>query len=58
LISDGVVLLRDWAPEDAGWFATTAAGDELIQRYTTLPPTLTERDVRAAWVEAEYRKPA
>jgi len=36
LISDGVVLLRDWAPEDAGWFATTAAGDELIQRYTTL----------------------
>lgn len=58
MISDGVVLLRDWAPEDAGWFATTAAGDELIQRYTTLPPTLTERDVRAALVQREGRADA
>jgi [ribosomal protein S5]-alanine N-acetyltransferase len=54
-LTDGVVLLRDWSVEDAGWFATTAAGDELIQRYTTLPPTLTESEVRAALARREGR---
>ncbi|HKE52395.1 MAG TPA: GNAT family N-acetyltransferase, partial [Actinomycetes bacterium] len=45
--SDGGVGLRAWTVDDADWYAT-AAGDPVIQRYTSESPTLTAAEVRAA----------
>jgi RimJ/RimL family protein N-acetyltransferase len=47
-LSDGVVRLREWDLSDAEWYATTAAHDELIQRFTSESPTVTSDDVRTA----------
>ncbi len=50
-LSDGVVLLRAWRVDDAEWYASVAANDELIQRFTTESPTVTAKEVRSAIVE-------
>ena len=47
-VDDGVVVLRRWSLDDADWYAATAAGDDLIQRYTSESPTLTAEQVREA----------
>ncbi|MHA6763079.1 GNAT family N-acetyltransferase [Streptacidiphilus sp. PAMC 29251] len=47
VLDDGVVRLRGWAEEDAGWYAESVR-DPLIQRFTTDPPTLDAAQVRAA----------
>jgi ribosomal-protein-alanine N-acetyltransferase len=46
-LTDGAVVLRQWRPTDADWYAD-AAHDPEIQRYTTERPTLTAAQVRAA----------
>ena len=46
-LDDGVVRLRAWEDEDAGWYAASVR-DPLIQRFTTDPPTLDAAQVRAA----------
>jgi len=48
-LTDGAVLLRQWRPTDADWYAD-AAQDPEIQRYTTESPMLTAAEVRAAIV--------
>jgi RimJ/RimL family protein N-acetyltransferase len=50
-LSDGVVLLRPWRVDDAEWYASVAANDEPIQRFTTESPTVTAEAVRTAIVE-------
>jgi len=50
-IADDVVELRPWSVADADWYAGTAAHDELIQRFTTEPSTLTAEAVRVAIVK-------
>jgi RimJ/RimL family protein N-acetyltransferase len=47
-LCDGVVRLREWGDADAEWYAATAAGDELIQRFTSESATVTAEQVRAA----------
>jgi len=47
-ISDEVVGLRRWNPDDADWYAATVVDDELIQRFTAELPTVTAQDVRSA----------
>jgi ribosomal-protein-alanine N-acetyltransferase len=47
-ISDEAVALRSWSPDDADWYAATVVDDELIQRFTAEPPTVTPEDVRSA----------
>jgi RimJ/RimL family protein N-acetyltransferase len=46
-LSDGVVTLREWRPEDAGWYAEQSR-DADIQRFTTDPADLDPRTVRIA----------
>ncbi|MFI9384160.1 GNAT family N-acetyltransferase [Kutzneria sp. NPDC052558] len=46
-LDDGVVRLREWADEDAGWYAESVR-DPLIQRFTTDSPSLDAAQVRAA----------
>ena len=46
-LGDGVVQLREWADDDAAWYADSVR-DPLIQRFTTDSPTLTAEDVLAA----------
>ena len=46
-LDDAVVRLRDWADEDAGWYADSVR-DQLIQRFTTESPTLEAAQVLAA----------
>lgn len=46
-LTDGVVTLRRWVPDDAGWYAAQV-GDPEIQRFTTEPPELDEPTTRAA----------
>jgi RimJ/RimL family protein N-acetyltransferase len=46
-LSDGVVTLRAWRLEDAGWYAEQSRDPE-IQRFTTDPPDLDADTVRAA----------
>lgn len=46
-LDDGVVRLREWHDEDAGWYAASVR-DPLIQRFTTDPPTLDAARVRTA----------
>jgi [ribosomal protein S5]-alanine N-acetyltransferase len=48
-LTDGAVVLRQWRPTDADWYAD-AVRDPQIQRYTTESPTLTAAEVRAAIV--------
>jgi [ribosomal protein S5]-alanine N-acetyltransferase len=48
-LSDGVVRLREWADDDAAWYAGSVR-DPLIQRFTTDSPTLTAGEVLAAIV--------
>jgi RimJ/RimL family protein N-acetyltransferase len=48
-LDDGVVRLRAWADEDAGWYADTVR-DPLIQRFTTDSPTLDAAQVLTAIV--------
>ena len=50
-LSDGFVLLRAWRVDDAEWYASIAANDVLIQRFTTESPTVTAEAVRTAIVE-------
>ncbi len=50
-LSDGVVLLRAWRVDDAEWYASTVANDDLIQRFTSESPTVTHEEVRTAIVE-------
>lgn len=50
-LSDGVVTLRVWRPEDSGWYAEQS-GDQDIQRFTTEPPDLDAPTVRAAIEQA------
>jgi len=54
-VGDGIVVLREWDVEDAEWYASTAARDELIQRFTTESPTVTAEQVRAAIVALRAR---
>jgi hypothetical protein len=46
-LSDGLVVLRDWNADDAGWYAA-AVRDPEIQRFTSEPGALTARQVRTA----------
>jgi [ribosomal protein S5]-alanine N-acetyltransferase len=46
-LDDGVVRLREWADDDAGWYAESVR-DPLIQRFTTDSPTLDAAQVLAA----------
>jgi [ribosomal protein S5]-alanine N-acetyltransferase len=46
-LTDGVVALRPWRPEEAGWYVEQALDPE-IQRFTNEPATLTEAEARAA----------
>ncbi|MEV4399861.1 GNAT family N-acetyltransferase [Nonomuraea sp. NPDC049607] len=48
-LDDGVVRLRAWTDEDAGWYAESVR-DPLIQRFTTDSPTLDAAQVLAAIV--------
>ena len=48
-LGDGVVRLREWADDDAAWYAGSVR-DPLIQRFTTDSPTLTAGEVLAAIV--------
>jgi hypothetical protein len=48
-LDDGVVRLREWADEDASWYAESVR-DALIQRFTTDSPTLDMAQVLAALV--------
>ena len=48
-LDDGVVRLREWADDDAAWYADSVR-DPLIQQFTTDSPTLTAREVLAAIV--------
>jgi ribosomal-protein-alanine N-acetyltransferase len=48
-LTDGAVVLRQWRPTDADWYAD-AAHDPEVQRYTTESPTLTTAEVRAVIV--------
>lgn len=48
-LGDGVVRLREWADDDAAWYAGSVQ-DPLIQRFTTDSPTLTAGEVLAAIV--------
>ena len=48
-LDDGVVRLRDWADEDSAWYAGSVR-DPLIQRFTTVSPTLDAGQVLAAIV--------
>lgn len=50
-LSDGLVLLRGWTVDDADWYASTVANDDLIQRFTSESPTVTPEEVRTAIVE-------
>lgn len=45
----GMVRLREWADEDAAWYADSVR-DPLIQRFTTDSPALTAEEVLAAIV--------
>jgi [ribosomal protein S5]-alanine N-acetyltransferase len=49
-LDDGVVRLREWADDDAAWYAESAR-DPLIQRFTTDSPTLDAAQVLAAIVK-------
>jgi [ribosomal protein S5]-alanine N-acetyltransferase len=46
-LGDEVVQLREWADDDAAWYADSVR-DPLIQQFTTESPTLTAEDVLAA----------
>jgi [ribosomal protein S5]-alanine N-acetyltransferase len=46
-LGDEAVRLRDWADEDAAWYADTVR-DPLIQRFATDSPALTAEDVVTA----------
>jgi [ribosomal protein S5]-alanine N-acetyltransferase len=46
-LSDGIVRLRQWHPDDAEWYAGHSRDPE-IQRWTTEPPDLTAAAVRVA----------
>ena len=48
-LDDGVVRLREWADDDAGWYAESVR-DPLIQQFTTDSPTLDAAQVLAAIV--------
>jgi len=48
VLTDGMVRLRGWEPADAEWYATTVAGDELIQRFTSESPATTTDQVERA----------
>jgi ribosomal-protein-alanine N-acetyltransferase len=47
--ADGVVELREWADDDAAWYAGSVR-DPLIQQFTTDSPALTAEEVLAAIV--------
>jgi hypothetical protein len=46
-LDDGVVRLRDWADDDAAWYAESVR-DPLIQRFTTESSALDAGKVLAA----------
>jgi RimJ/RimL family protein N-acetyltransferase len=46
-LDDGVVRLREWADDDAAWYAGSVR-DPLIQRFTTESPALDAEQVLAA----------
>ena len=46
-LDDGVARLRQWADDDAAWYAESVR-DPLIQRFTTESPTLQAEQVRVA----------
>lgn len=48
-LDDGVVRLREWADDDAVWYAESVR-DPLIQRFTTESPTLDPKQVLTAIV--------
>ncbi|XVV16681.1 GNAT family N-acetyltransferase [Actinoplanes sp. CA-131856] len=50
---DGVVALRPWSVDDAEWYAA-AAGDELIQRFTSEPAAVSVEALHKA-IEAGPR---
>jgi RimJ/RimL family protein N-acetyltransferase len=47
LLTDGVIRLRAWALDDAGWYAATVRDPE-IQQFTMELPDVTEESVRAS----------
>jgi quercetin dioxygenase-like cupin family protein len=53
-LSDGLVVLRDWNADDAGWYAA-AVRDPEIQRFTSEPDALTARQVRTAIADLHGR---
>lgn len=48
-LGNGVVRLREWADDDAAWYAGCVR-DPLIQQFTTDSPTLTAEEVLSAIV--------
>ena len=46
-LEDGVVRLREWADDDAAWYAQSVR-DPLIQRFTTDSPALDAGQVLGA----------
>lgn len=44
-LTDGVLTLRPWHPDEAGWYVAQT-GDAEIQRFTSEPPDLDEGAVR------------
>lgn len=46
-LDDGVIRLREWADDDAAWYAASVR-DPLIQRFTTESPALTAGQVLVA----------
>jgi RimJ/RimL family protein N-acetyltransferase len=46
-LTDGIVCLRQWRPDEADWYAERSRDPE-IQRWTNEPPDLTADTVRAA----------
>ena len=46
-LTDGIVTLRQWRPDEAEWYVEQSRDPE-IQRFTTDPPDLDEATVRAA----------
>jgi ribosomal-protein-alanine N-acetyltransferase len=46
-----LVVLRQWTVADAEWYAAAVTGDQVIQRFTAEPATVTAEEVRAAIAE-------
>jgi hypothetical protein len=55
-LGDEAVRLREWADDDAAWYAGSVR-DPLIQQFTTDSPALTAEEVLAAIVRTPTDTP-